>query len=249
LPPEKQIETGTGMRRLKKWIDEIRAENKEYAANNWMCRYSSDTVEFIVHPHVIYHADRFKHTVIRIGMILTRLSKFMDEVGYLFHIQTFPSLEDLKIVASLRLNVNLSQGSNHHNKNSANKPSEAPTGKRCSSADVLNKRARRHNLDVVPVSENIDLPQLATPSTGNSNNSWYLVGSSNDNPFTWLHTGFYAEELFLSTDLSDPGTTPLIISGPELKEIQNSLEATNPPAFIHACIAVDTELLKSKNKP
>lgn len=228
------------MRRLKKWIDEIRAENKEYAAGNWMCRYSSDTAEFIVHPHVIYHTDRFKHTVIRIGMILTRLSKKMEETGYVFHVQTFPSLEDLKIVASIRLNVNLSQGNNN---NSLKKPSAAEEGKYPSAAEILNKRARHHRLDVVPIGNGKKLPQRMNPSAGNS--SWYLIGSSHDNPFTWLHVGFFAEEIFLLSGSSDPDTPPPIISGPELTEIRNKLEVTNPPKFVHACIGFNGELRES----
>ncbi|PWN05076.1 hypothetical protein [Rhodohalobacter mucosus] len=222
------------MRRLKKWIDEIRAENKEYAAANWMCRYSGDTAEFIVHPHVVYNSGRFKHTVIRIGMILTRLSKKMEETGYVFHVQTFPSLEDLKIVASIRLNVNLSQGNN--NSSHLKKPSAAEEKKAPSAAELLNRRARHHRLDVTPIGNEKKLPEL--DSSSHNNSKWYLIGSSNDNPFTWLHVGFFAQEIFLSSGFSDPGESPLIISGPELNEIREELEIDEPPTFFHACIAI-----------
>lgn len=234
------------MRRLKKWIDEIRTENKEYAAGNWMCRYSGDTAEFIVHPHVIYHTDRFKHTVIRIGMILTRLSNKMEETGYVFHVQTFPSLEDLKIVASIRLNVNLSQGNNSLNNNSLKKPSAAEAGKHLSAAEILNNKARHHRLELVPILNDKELPQLEAPSpSAGDSGSWYLIGSSHDNPFTWLHVGFFAEELFLSSGSSDPDKPPSIISGSELTEIRKKLEVANPPKFDHACIAFNAELYES----
>lgn len=228
------------MRRLKKWIDEIRAENKEYAAGNWMCRYSGDTAEFIVHPHVIYHTDRFKHAVIRIGMILTRLSKKMEETGYVFHVQTFPSLEDLKIVASIRLNVNLSQGNNN---NSLKIPPAADAGKQPTAAEVLNKKARHHRLEVIPIDNKKGLPQLETPAGDKS--SWHLIGSDHDNPFTWLHVGFFAEEIFLLSGYSHPDNPPPIITGPELSDILNKLKVTDAPEFVHACFAFDTEMLES----
>ena len=206
-----------------------------------MCRYSSDTAEFIVHPHVICHADRFKHTVIRIGMILACLSKKMEETGYVFHVQTFPSLEDLKIVASIRLNVNLSQGNS--NTNSLKKPSAADTGKYPSAAEILNNKARHHRLEVIPADNERELPQHETPSGKKS--SWYLIGSDHDNPFTWLHVGFFAEELLLLSGYSGTNTTPPIITGPELTEIRNRLQVTNPPNFVHACIAFNAEMPES----
>ena len=230
------------MKKLKKWIDEIRAESKEYAAGSWMCRYSGDTAEFIVHPHVVYHPDRFKHTVIRIGMILTRLSKQMEEAGYIFHVQTFPSLEDLKIVASIRLNVNLSQGNQTsiRNSNGTRNPDAAEAEKPRYSAGYLKKRAQHHRLKMVPVTNTDELPQFSNAS--DSGSKWYLIGSSHDNPFNWLHVGFFAEELLLALGLADPANTTQIISGPELSDVKGKLEASNEPAHIHACIAFNEEL-------
>lgn len=229
------------MKRLKKWIDEVRAEKNEYAAGYWMCRYSGDTVEFLIHPHVVFQTDRYKHTVIRIGMLLKRLSEKMDETGYVFHIQTFPSLDDLKTVATIRLNVNISQGK------SKNQSSETDSGTKTkqvlTSDQKLQQRAKKHNLQLIEIIDEDNLQQLEEIS--DKLKAWYVIGGYHDNPFAWLHAGFLAEELCRMACRPENGDMPAIISGPELSDIKNKLKVSDPPPFTHALIALRSEPMKS----
>jgi hypothetical protein len=229
------------MKRLKKWIDEIRAERNEFAAEYWMCRYTIDTAEFLIHPHVVYQPERFKHTVLRIGMILTRLSAKMEEAGYVYHIQTFPSFEDLKAVASIRLNINFSQGTSKKQTTPPKKASNSIAD--LSSNEALKQKAKQHNLQLIPMENNGGLHSLVNLS--GSFNAWYIIGGHHDNPFAWLHAGFLTEELYQMACISGCNNEPAVVSGPELSNIKDKLTIPNPPEFIHALIALRAEAQES----
>jgi hypothetical protein len=212
------------MELLKKRIEEIRAMGEDYASGYWTCRTTTDMAEFRVNTPIIYKKEKFKHTVIKIGMILSSLSWILEQEKIPYHIQTFPLLEDLSIIAVIRFNVNLNRVSDikgKHNPDAENGYS--------SLLHYARKRANQFMFELLPVTAANSLDRI------NSNSDWYLLGSNHNNPFTWLNVGYLAEELQNHTP-ADVEKRPQFLSGLTLQTLTEKPVVKNSPEFVHAYI-------------
>lgn len=213
------------MELIKQWIEEIRAKGEEYASGYWTYRLSADMAEFRVNTPIIYNIEKFKHTVIKIGMILTRLSRLLEEENKVFHIQTFPHLEDLRIVAVIRFNINFSRrnGFDRHQRTASEKSDP-------SIIQYAEERASELNFHLTGVEKMNSSPDLQ------GKKKWYLLCSNHNNPFTWLNIGYFTEELLLKTGDSDSPNAPQILTGLSLLKMTELPDVKNCPKFIHAYI-------------
>jgi hypothetical protein len=212
------------MELLKKRIEEIRAMGEEYASGYWTCRTTTDMAEFRVNTPIIYKKEKFKHAVIKIGMILSSLSRLLEQEKIPYHIQTFPLLEDLSIIAVIRFNVNL----NRVNEAKGNQIPDTEN-RHSSLVHYARKRANQFMFELLPVTDANSLDRI------NPDSDWYLLGSNHNNPFTWLNVGYLAEDLQIHSSADDV-KRPQILSGLKLHTLTEKPVVNNSPEYIHAFI-------------
>jgi hypothetical protein len=130
--------------------------------------------------------ESYRCSVIAVGQVLQALSTKIEQEDLNFHIQSFPSLENPEIVASIRMDE---KGEFTGKLSSQEKKRSEPE----SASDVICNLAKEFQLETKVV--DILDPQLSKEIPFKDYNTWLIVQSVFNNPFTWLKIGYLVESL------------------------------------------------------
>jgi hypothetical protein len=171
---------------LKKWIDEVRVQSDLYKSDCWKYHLSGNVIELSVLPAYMKQKESYRCSVIAVGQVLQALSTKIEQEDLNFHIQSFPSLENPEIVASIRMDE---KGEFTGKLSSQEEKRSEPE----SASDVICNLAKEFQLETKVV--DILDPQLSKEIPFKDYNTWLIVQSVFNNPFTWLKIGYLVESL------------------------------------------------------
>lgn len=171
---------------LKKWIDEIREKPDIYKTDSWKYHISGNAIELSILPVYLKNKSSYRCSVIAVGQVLKALSCYIEQHQSNFHIQSFPSLENPEIVASIRMD-----GKNALLQNSDE--AKKRTLKKIQPEHIVQTLAKQYQLDIKKI-ENPDELQLENINFAEFD-SWFILYSTFNNPFTWLNIGYWKESI------------------------------------------------------
>lgn len=172
---------------LKKWIDEIQGKPDLYKTNCWKYHISGNVIELSILPVYLKEKKAYRCSVISIGQVLKVLSCKIEQHQANFHIQSFPSLENPEIVASIRMDQTSDFIRNAKSKK------DGSVKKRGSITNRIKVLAREYQLDIKTVESTTELNIEYLPF--DQYNRWLALYSTFNNPFTWLNIGYFKEAL------------------------------------------------------
>lgn len=171
---------------LKKWIEEIRNHPDLYKTDSWKYHISGNVIEISVLPTHLKNKQTYRCAVIAVGQVMKALSCCIEKRKSNFHIQTFPTLENPGVVASIRMDENSefvrnSKPANNQSLNNSNPES------------ILQTLASQYQLNIEKIQ---DSNQLKVVDVNTSEfNVWLGLYSISNNPFTWLNIGYWKESV------------------------------------------------------
>lgn len=124
----------------------------------------------------------YRCSVIAVGHVLEALSLKIEQKYLNFHIQSFPSLENPEIVASIRIDEKGDFGSKEKEKIQLRDASAA-----------IRHLANKYQLEIGVVDQPYEQKLNEIPSQDYT--TWLVVYSFFNNPFTWLKVGYLVESL------------------------------------------------------
>lgn len=217
---------------MEKFINQIRLERDRYGINYWNYRISGNVMELVVeHP---YQLDRrsYRSAVIKIGMALKALSWMLDKSAQAYLIQSFPALENLRIVAAIRI-----QKDDIKPESSLSKPINGKA-KELSAFDIISQYASKFNLQFEEINRT-DLPEDVKPKVF-QDKKWHILCSNHDNPFTWINIGYCQEAVYDLYKNEVVANQPVIISeGPIVMDDKKPVKQ-NYKKYIQSIIALNT---------
>jgi hypothetical protein len=171
---------------LKQWIHQIRLNPVHYGTSLWNYHLSGKVIDLYVESAYIRDKKKYRVAVIKIGMVLQAIIKKLDEREIPYLIQSFPNLEDLRIVASIRIDKS------GESQNSAATPKKRTekSPDRDTELDYLVNFASSNQLQLIEIAQP-DLPDQHEIPYENVN--WFALCSRINNPFTWLKAGYWQE--------------------------------------------------------
>lgn len=171
---------------LKKWIDKIRNQPNLYKSEAWKYHISGNVIEISILPVFLKDRKSYRCSVIAIGQVLKSLSCRIEKRESNFHIQSFPSLENPGLVATLRMDEHssFSRSTNHKRLTSL---------KECTPAVTISTLAKQHQLEIQELTEPIEFQ--SEDLNFDDYHSWFALYSSFNNPFIWLNIGYLKESI------------------------------------------------------
>lgn len=185
---------------MKEWIDQIRLSPEHYGCKYWKYHISGNVMELVVESP--FHLDRLSYrlAVIKIGMVLQALSKIIEQSEQNFLIQSFPTLENLRIVAAIRI-----QKEEVKPKVKAESENEET-----STVEMMCEFAEKYQLEFKKIDRE-SLPDAYRPKVVRGT-SLYALCSTHDNPFTWINIGYWQEFVFQIHQTNKKVQKPIIIT-------------------------------------
>ncbi len=183
---------------LEKWILEIRGNADTYLSHTWKYQLSGNTVEFSVLRPFIKDKEAYRCAIIAIGRVLKVLSEKIEGCSSHFLIQSFPTIENPEIIASIRMVKN-----------------SYPDQKKVLPDENSENNTFEENLTYLTEFYQLKL-ERPDPSTMSKfgvdpnkmgTHKWHLITSKYDNPFTWLNVGYWQEsvvECYYKADCESP---------------------------------------------
>lgn len=171
---------------MKKWIDEVRVQSDLYKSDCWKYHLTGNVIELSVLPAYMKQKESYRCSVIAVGQVLQALSTKIEQEDLNFHIQSFPSLENPEIVASIRMDEKGEfTGKLSSQKKKRSEPDNAST--------VINNLANEYQLEtrVVDILETQSSEEIPFEDY----KTWLIIQSVFNNPFTWLKVGYLVESL------------------------------------------------------
>ena len=171
---------------LKKWIHQIRLNPVHYGTSLWNYHLSGHVLDLFVESPYLRDKKSYREAVVKIGMVLQAITNKLDEHESPYLIQSFPSLEDLRIVASIRIDK---RGETQNN---------APPKKKKSDTEQV-RETKLNSLIKFAKSNQLQLIGIVKPNLPghhkipNITINWYALCSKINNPFTWLKAGYWQE--------------------------------------------------------
>lgn len=171
---------------LKIWIDEIRKQSELYKIDAWKYQISGNVIELSILPVFLKKKETYRCAVIAIGQVLKALSCKIEKQESNFHIQTFPSIENPGLVATLRMDKNiLSLRRSEKNQFKSLKENTPET--------AISMLAEYHQLEIEELTtpfefqtEDVDFDDFTC---------WFTLYSTFNNPFIWLNIGSLKESI------------------------------------------------------
>ncbi|MEX0647181.1 MAG: hypothetical protein WEA56_08490 [Balneolaceae bacterium] len=175
---------------LRHLIELIKQKKKHYGSDLWKFTISGNVMELFAVPSYEKDREKYRCSVIKIGQVMQALSLGIDENKINCHIQSFPSLENSALVASIRVN----------NKKSPENISSHKSTEEISAQNgwfqVLMSHASDNQLALEEITEakfsDYEIDQ------DNGTRKWFVLSSGVDNPFTWLKIGYWNEMIYRS---------------------------------------------------
>lgn len=153
----------------------------------WNYRFSGNTLEMMVTPDYTDDPEAYRKGVIQTGRVLQALESALTGSGRILQIQSFPSLEESRLVAVARLQRTYGPGVNGNQLASDSPPLTESLLKSCASQLSLSyQQLPEEALDILKTG--IDIR-----SDLSSNAVFFALCSPIDNPFIWLKTGKWIE--------------------------------------------------------
>lgn len=169
---------------LKKWIDEIRKHPDLYKTDSWKYHISGNVIEISILPIHLKDKNAYRCAVIAVGRVLKALSCKIEKQQSNFHIQSFPTLENPAVVASIRMDENREFLRNPALANNKSLKKNAPE-------KLIRTLAKQYQLDIRQIQKQDSLQMNGL--NYNEFNSWFALYSTFNNPFTWLNVGYWKE--------------------------------------------------------
>ncbi|TVR29968.1 MAG: hypothetical protein EA390_08860 [Balneolaceae bacterium] len=214
---------------LKQWIHQIRHHPEHYGTAFWKYQLSGQVLDLFIEAP--YHLDKvsYRRGVVKIGMVLQALSAKFQENKCCYLIQSFPSLEDSRHVASIRV-VKSKDQQKDRNIESCKADSTA-----ISKIHKMVEYASENELKMLKV-EASDLPDNLINHS--ESRSWYALCSEYNNPFTWLKVGYWQEMAHQLFRLSGSEDNRLFMTDfPDSIE-QEILKGVGKLHIVHILIAI-----------
>jgi hypothetical protein len=214
---------------LKQWIYQIRQHPEHYGTAFWKYQLSGQVLDLFIQAP--YHLDKASHRggVVKIGMVLQALSAKFHQNECSFLIQSFPSLEDSRHVASIRV-VKSKEKEKDRLIESFKADSTA-----ISKINKMIEFASENELKMLEI-EASDLPDNFIKSS--KSRSWHVLCSEYNNPFIWLKVGYWQEvahQLFRPSGSEDKRL--LMMDFPESVE-PKGLEGVGKYNVVHVLIGI-----------
>ena len=176
---------------LKKWIENIKKQRDHYKCDSWKYHISGNSLELSVLPAHSKNIENYRCAVINIGQVIQALAYQIEKSGLQFHIQSFPSLENPSLVATVRID----KKGNTRFYNTENiytiVPDLVKTEEICT---MMKKIAERFQLRLEE-----SKPEWVTdltPADISEEPKQFTLFSEYDNPFTWLKIGYWKEMIY-----------------------------------------------------
>lgn len=197
---------------LKKEIEYIIKLKEQYGCDTWKYQLSGDFMEFSVRFTPQQNRDYYRYAVIQIGRVLKKLSTVMEKNGHPLHIQTFPNLEDSKLVAAIRINKKTTR---KHQLNSEYSPQKTLL-------EVMKLEAHHQHLIFEKTSPPVFAGAAEHPVS--DPDTWFLVSTDYDNPFTWLKIGYWMETVYQFQQVKEKATLLSFYFDTENKDLRRTPE-------------------------
>lgn len=176
---------------LKTWIENIKKQRDHYECDSWKYNISGNLLELSVLPAYSKNNEKYRCAVIYIGQVIQALTCEIEKSGYQFHIQSFPSLENPSLVASIR--IDKKGDSNFFSKeNVYNKLPDFDNTTEC----ITIMRNLAEWLQLKLLDSKPELFQKISGKEAPEGSNHYTLLSEYDNPFTWLKIGYWKEMIY-----------------------------------------------------
>lgn len=168
-------------------FEKILDEQLNTGNGKWSYRSSGNVLELLVLPQFIYDEKEFRCAVISAGQALSVLKFHYKQAGKSLFIQTFPHIENPRIICSIRFD-NVA-----HPKADLSPEPLIPEEKYQDLDDYIKKTAAHYQL----FAQNAYLNEKALKLVNIDKvfGHTYLLASNLDNPFTWLNVGYCIEAI------------------------------------------------------
>lgn len=155
----------------------------------WDYRFSGSTLEMMVTPDYTDDPEAYRNGVIQTGRVLQALEKELTGSGRILQIQSFPSLDESRLVALARLQRTYGPEINGHQAPSDPAPAEPLLKSFASQLSLSYQQLPEDTLKNLQTRVDFRLPNLTSPT------SFFVLCSAIDNPFIWLKTGKWIEKV------------------------------------------------------
>ena len=169
---------------MESWIQEIREKDNYYCFDGWKYRISGTVIELSIVSVYTKNRNKYRCSAITIGQILKTLSTRIENGGLHFHIQSFPSIENPEIIATIRIDEN------------GHLPEVFPKIKNDKGVKTFRnwifQLSEKYQFNL----QEIQRPKNYHPGfTSKKPAKWFALTSLSDNPFTWLNLGNWKETI------------------------------------------------------
>lgn len=211
---------------LKELIDTLPASYSSYI---WSYRLSGNVLEITVPREYTIERENYRAAVITTGQVLKALSIQLEKTGISYHIQTFPSIENPKIIGAIRLD----EFENTKTSDSRNKPDSSET---LSMQQHIQNMTDEYHLKLTKITKPELLNSVVDSMTNHSD--VYAVTSPLDNPFTWIKVGYWIETLTHNKTSDAAYTVDFLNNIPEPRKNIKNLVGLNRKTYLQAFLAM-----------
>lgn len=171
--------------KLIKQIKEIKNAQLNAGSGKWTYRSSGNVLELLVLPQYVHNKNAFRCSVISAGQALAALRKQYSRANEELFVQTFPNIENPKVICSIRID-----DSGYSKSDSA--PASVIFENSFGTIDeYLLKTAGNFQLGIQDAYLSDETLKLISGHTRFDH--LLLLVSKLDNPFTWLNVGYWKE--------------------------------------------------------
>jgi len=181
----------------QKIIEQIKNEQVNSGSEKWTYRSSGNVLELLVLPQFIHNKKAFRCSVISAGQALAALKTHYNRAGTEIFIQTFPNIENPRVICSIRFDdIGYSK--------SQLAPEPVILEEKCTNiGEYLLKTAEQFQLSTQSAYLNSEALKLVNNETAFDHT--YLLVSGLDNPFIWLNVGYWKEAVSQYMKLHESG--------------------------------------------
>lgn len=217
---------------LRKWIEEIRNKTDLYKIESWKYQISGNVIEISILPAYLKDKKKYRCAVISVGRVLKALTCKLEQRDSNFHVQSFPTLENPGVVASIRIDESrelVQKPASFMSKSFEEKDPEI----------LLHELAREYQLEIVKIQGSDILER--TGLNQEDFNSWFGLFSAHNNPFTWLNIGYWKESFQDDCHNQFPSREYKVIDFCDAGYEDQSLFKQNN-RFLHSIIGLNTSV-------
>lgn len=184
---------------LRDLIHEVAQRPNHAPGQLWNYRFSGSTLEMMVTPDYTDDPESYRNGVIQTGRVLQALEKELTGSGRILQIQSFPSLDESRLVALARLQRTYGSEINGRQAPSDDPVPPEPLLKRFATQLSLSyQQLPEDAFKALQTRVDFQLPNLTSPT------SFFVLCSAIDNPFIWLKTGKWIEKVEMNLpEISD----------------------------------------------